>query len=94
MGASRLAPVGELDSAGVPELEAQLTTCDGDVVLDCSGLTFVDAASLGLFVRARVSCETRGVAFTLVEPSRCVQRLLSITDLDGVFLPSLEGSGL
>ena len=91
-GASRLALVGELDAAGVPELEARLARCDGDVVLDCSRLTFVDASGLSLFLRARIACETRGVTFTLVEPSRRVLRLLSITGLDAVFLTSFEGS--
>ena len=92
-GPSRLALVGELDQAGVPELEARLASCDGDVVLDCSGLTFVDASGLGLFLRARVACEARGVTFTLAEPSPRVLRLLSITGLDAVFLTSSEGSG-
>lgn len=93
MGPSRLAIVGELDLAGVPKLDAQLTGCDGDVALDCSGLTFVDAAGLGLFVRTRSACETRGAKFTLVDPSGCLVRLLSITGLDAMFLTMLEGSG-
>jgi anti-sigma B factor antagonist len=94
MGPSRLAVIGELDLAGVPELEAQLAACVGDVALDCSGLTFVDASGLGLLVRTRNACDTRGVKFTLVEPSGCLLRLLSITGLDAVFLTTLDGSGL
>lgn len=89
-GPSRLAIVGELDSAGIPHLEEELATFDGDVELDCSGLTFVDARGLGLFVRARKACEARGAEFTLVEPSRCLARLLSITGLDAVFRTTSE----
>lgn len=92
-GPSQLAVIGELDLASVPELEAELAACDGDVALDCSGLTFVDASGLRLFVRIRKDCENRGMKFTLVEPSRCLARLLSITGLDSLFFPGSEASG-
>ena len=48
--AGRLRLLGELDLAGVPEVWAELAGVDGDVELDCSGLTFIDAAGLRLFV--------------------------------------------
>ena len=35
--------LGELDAAGVPEVWARLVGVDGDVELDCAGLTFIDA---------------------------------------------------
>lgn len=92
LGPSRLAVIGELDLASVPELERQLAGCDGDVALDCSGLTFVDAMGLRLFVRTQKDCENRGVKFTLVEPSRCLARLLAITGLDEVFNVSASGA--
>lgn len=90
---SRFALVGELDLAGVSDIEEQLARFDGDVVLDCSGLTFIDASGLGLLVRTRHACETRGAKFSLIEPSPCLMRLLSITGLDAAFLPSFDGSG-
>lgn len=92
-GPSRLALLGELDVAGVPDLEEQLASCDGDVVLDCSGLTFVDASGVGSFVRARNACLKRGVTFALVEPSACVVRVLAVTGLDAVFLHGADGPG-
>jgi anti-anti-sigma factor len=94
LGPGRFALAGELDTAGVPKVEGRLAACDGDVTLDCSGLTFLDAAAVGLFVRIRTACETRGVKFTLVEPSRSVQRVLFITGLDEDFLTDGEGLGL
>lgn len=87
---SRVAVIGELDLAGVPELEARLAACGGDVVLDCAGLTFVDAAGLGVLARTQKACEDRGVKFTLLDPPRCLTRLLSITGLDAVLLCSFE----
>lgn len=87
----RVAVIGELDLAGVPELEARLAACDGgDVALDCSGLTFVDAAGLGVLVRTQRACEDRGAKFVLLEPPRCLTRLLCITGLDEVLLFSFE----
>ena len=92
-GPSRWTLVGELDIAGGPELEARLAGWDGDVVLDCSGLTFVDASALRVLIGTRVACETRGVKFALVEPSRCLQRLLAITGLDELVAAGVDGSG-
>lgn len=91
---SSLAVAGELDLASVPELEAHLAACDGDVDLDCSGLTFVDAYGLRLLLRTRKDCEDRGAKFTLVEPSRCLRRLLSITGLEAAFLSRSEAPDL
>jgi anti-anti-sigma factor len=93
MGPSKLALVGELDLASVPAVEARLEGCDGDVALDCSGLTFVDSSGLHLFARTLAACEARGAKFTLLEPSGSLLRLLSITGLDAVFLTTFEGSG-
>lgn len=92
-GPGRLALAGDLDLAGMPQLEAALAGCDGDVVLDCSGLTFVGAAALDLFVRTRNDCEARGMRFTLVAPSDGLVRLLSMTGLDSVFLTGAAGPG-
>lgn len=91
-GPSRLALVGELDLAGAPELERRLAGCDGDVVVDCAELTFVDASGLDVFVRTRIACETRGVKFTLVKPPRCLLRLLAITGLEGLLPAGVDGS--
>lgn len=93
-GPSRLALVGELDIASVPQLDARLGGYDGDVALDCSGLTFVDASGLGLLVRVRNRCEARGVKLTLVEPAACLVRVLSLTGLDAVFLSGVDESDL
>jgi anti-sigma B factor antagonist len=90
-GPSRWALVGELDMAGAPELAGQLAGCDGDVVLDCSGLTFVDASGLDVFVRIRTACESRGVRFALVKPSRCLLRLLKITGMEELLPTRVDG---
>jgi anti-sigma B factor antagonist len=74
--------LGELDVAGVPEVQARLVGVDGDVDLDCSGLTFIDASGLRLFVAVDNACQDRGAKLAIVNPSRCVIRLLVLTGLD------------
>jgi anti-sigma B factor antagonist len=72
---------GELDADGVPELRDRLDGVEGDVTLDCSGLTFLASSGLALFVSIRQACQARGAKLMLVNPSRCVIRLLELTDL-------------
>jgi anti-sigma B factor antagonist len=75
---------GELDLAAVPALRHRLCTLDGDVHLECSGLTFIDASGVRLFVAIHQACERRGAKLVLVNPARCLTRLLALTRLDAV----------
>jgi anti-anti-sigma factor len=72
---------GELDADGVPELSDRLTGVEGDVILDCSGLTFLASSGLSLFVATQRACQARGAKMVIVNPSRCVIRLLELTNL-------------
>jgi anti-sigma B factor antagonist len=76
---------GELDADGVPELSGRLSGAEGHVTLDCSGLTFLDSSGLALFVATHHACETRGAKLVIVNPSRCVIRLLELTNLSTLF---------
>ena len=73
--------VGELDLAGVPEVWARLAGVNGDVELDGAGLTFIDASGLRLFVAIQACCRARGARLSIVNPSRCVIRLVDLTGL-------------
>jgi anti-anti-sigma factor len=72
---------GELDGDTVRDLSGWLDEAEGDVTLDCSGLTFLDSSGLALFVSIRRACQERGAKMEIVNPSRCVTRLLELTDL-------------
>ena len=72
---------GELDVATAPRLRACLASIDGDIIIDCSGLEFVDAAGLSVFVSCRSRCERAGAKFVLEEPSELLIRVLCITGL-------------
>jgi stage II sporulation protein AA (anti-sigma F factor antagonist) len=72
---------GELDADGVPQLSDRLIGVEGDVTLDCSGLTFLDSSGLALFVTTHRACRARGAKLAIVNPSPCVIRLLELTGL-------------
>ena len=62
-------------------LTAAIASCDTDVVLDVSGVTFMSAATVGLIVRARQVLENQSRSLTLQSPSTSAKRVL---DLCGV----------
>ena len=77
--------------ATLPVLEqaiARASTAELDVQLDLSGVTFFDAASLGVLVGARRTLAEDGRTFTIVNAGRTVTRLLKITELDSLLRPA------
>jgi anti-anti-sigma factor len=84
---------GELDTAMAPAVRARLTKVEGDVELDCAGLTFMDAAGLTLFLEVHQLCHRRGAKLTVVNPPRCVTRLLALSRLDSVLDVRCEDVG-
>jgi anti-anti-sigma factor len=81
----RVQLVGELDIAGVPALRASLGDLDGDIELDCSGLTFIDCSGLRVLQNAQLACETAGVRLCLIAPAPCLTRLIDLAGLNGFF---------
>lgn len=78
--------VGELDPATAPQLDDALDQVLGDeqvtrLVLDLTGLTFLDSSGLRVFVTAREALGARGGDLVLRGPSANTQRLLAITGL-------------
>lgn len=78
--------VGELDPATAPQLDEEIERllANGGVerlVLDLSGLTFLDSSGLRLFVTAREALNSQGGELALRGPSANTQRLLDITGL-------------
>jgi anti-sigma B factor antagonist len=51
------------------------------VLIDLAGVTFLGAAGASVLLAARRQCWQRGVAFTLLRPSRPALRVLNFTDL-------------
>jgi len=88
----RLQLSGELDVAAVPHVRAQLVDVDGDIELDCGGLTFIDASGVNLFVELDHTCRSRGATLTLVDPPTCVNRLLDLSGLAAILHVRRESS--
>lgn len=82
---ARLQLIGELDIAADPVLRASVAEVDSDIELDCSGLTFIDCSGLQLLQELRHACDAEGVRLTLIDPARCLTRLLDLVGLDGFF---------
>jgi anti-sigma B factor antagonist len=77
---------GELDLSTAPQLERLLDQLYRDgyrqITLDISGLEFLGASALSVFVRVDQALRASGGELILTRPSRMASRILSITGLD------------
>ena len=85
-----LCVTGELDAFTTLQVhrqadEAVASGC-ADLHLDLSGVTFIDAAGIGLLVRLRRSVGRHGGRLDVVAASPCVLRLLALLELTDTFV--------
>jgi len=81
-GVAALRLCGEFDLAMVPSVRSRLAGIRGGVALDCAAVTFMDSAGISLLIELHHACITRGAKLTVVNPPRCVTRLLALTGVD------------
>jgi anti-sigma B factor antagonist len=83
---------GEQDLATCPDLlervDLAAAETDGDIVLDMSGVTFMDASTVGAIVLASNRLRGASRALRLRSPSSCVQRVLDVCGLCGLIEPA------
>ena len=76
---------GELDASSAPELDRRLRelTAEGHprVLLDLSGLSFVDSAGVSVLIRAKHDAEERGYTLILPRPTPQVQGVFALLGL-------------
>ena len=81
-GTHRISPSGELDLATAPDLEAELLrveATDADaIVLDLSGLDFIDSTGIRLVVMADARSRADSNRLSLLRPSDGVFRVFVI----------------
>lgn len=80
-----VAAAGELDLAVADGLGAELEpliTPGAVVVLDGSGLTFMDSSGLRVLINASNRAEAAGATFRLVAPQAAVRRVLELAGAD------------
>ena len=80
---------GELDIATAPRLRTSVSdvlAADPPqvLVLDLSGLAFVDATGISVLVAAQRAVTSRGGSLCVRSPSRLVRRLIRLLDLEAV----------
>ncbi len=82
-GAPLLFVKGELDLASSPTLEQELERVAGDspslVIIDLRELEFMDSTGLSVLIRAHQRAQESGHRLGIVNGSRQVRRLLSLT---------------
>jgi anti-sigma B factor antagonist len=88
-GAWVISLYGELDLASAPMLEQGLLDAEAAgaarLVLDLSGLEFIDSTGLHVLVRAHERARETGQQLSLVRGPRAVQRLFELTGAARVF---------
>jgi anti-anti-sigma factor len=75
---------GEFDMGATFWLEPELErlTRDGEprtLVVDMSGVTFMDSTALGLLLATQQRLQADGIALLVAKPSRAVGRMLELT---------------
>ena len=83
-----VAITGEVDIATAPRLwerlEAEILTGPSRVVLDLSGLGFIDSTGLTVIIRAHKRLGCAGATLVLRSPTPPVARVLTVSGLDQV----------
>ncbi|MDQ1476004.1 MAG: anti-sigma factor antagonist [Actinomycetota bacterium] len=79
---------GEIDIASASQLRSDLEelvrASVGDIVLDCSGLTFIDSSGVAAIVFTRLALEERGDELRIANINGVPARLLDILGLTEV----------
>jgi anti-anti-sigma factor len=76
---------GEIDIASRPELEEaieRLEQTPTDLVIDLSGVTFVDSQGVNLLVHVHRVLQEAGASLAVARPSPVVRKVLELTGVD------------
>ncbi len=85
-GASVVSAVGEVDVFSAPDLDAALEAAlaggSARLVVDLSGVSFLDSTGLGVLVKALKGARDAGGSLHLVVASDRIRKIFEITGLD------------
>lgn len=87
---------GEVDLHTAPKVQYAIERAGSNgaqaVVVDMSGIAFMDSTGLSTFMRAKDALAERDVALRLAAPSKAVERIFSVTGFHDYFeiFPSRE----
>lgn len=81
---------GEIDIYSAPGFKQSLTESikdvDGDIILDCTDLSYIDSMGLGILVGALKRVREKGHNIIIRHPKNTVRKLFKITGLDKAFI--------
>ncbi len=83
-GEARVVVQGEVDADNKTKMGSEIldgTEGASKVLVDLSGLTFIDSSGLGELLRINEVADSRSQQFEIVEASAAVRRILDITGL-------------
>ena len=88
---------GEVDLHTAPKVQYAIERGSegvAAVVVDMSGIAFMDSTALSTLMRARESLEKKGISFRLTTPSKAVERIFAVTGFGDYFeiYPSREAA--
>ena len=88
---------GEVDLHTAPKVQYAIERGSEGVtavVVDMSGIAFMDSTALSTLMRAKESLQERGVSLRLTTPSGAVERIFAVTGFEDYFdiYPSREAA--
>jgi anti-sigma B factor antagonist len=85
---------GEFDISHMPQIgyriSDMLNACEGDVIVDLRGVSFLDSKMVGTLVHAFREADLRSCELVLVRPNPLVWRVFEVGGLSDMF-PSFQG---
>jgi len=88
-----IAPIGDLDLSSVAALDAEVRAVEAtdvdQIIIDLSGVTFMDSTGLRLLVQADARSRADSNRLRLVRGSRRVQRVFELTNTEAM-LPFVD----
>ena len=76
---------GQIINGDTETLRSAVQAVSGDVILELSNVTIVDAHGLGVLLQLREQALARGLRFELMNVGQSLNRILEITRLNTVF---------
>ena len=81
-GRTVIIPVGEIDLATRDTLRSCLAECEGDVIVDLFGVSYLDSSGIGVLIAQRNRLTGQGGTLTLRSPRAPVRNVLELVGID------------
>ena len=80
--------IGEVDISNVHEFKEQIETAlakvEQNILIDLSGLDYIDSTGLGIIIGVYSSIKDKGLTIKVANPGDSIKKLINITGLDKI----------